>query len=76
MAVHCENCTDLKPELGRLDCKARIRRLEIAQMIRLLSARLLYHVTALGHFPVIVLYPLAMEAPASPVPFLLAEGSG
>jgi len=40
MAAHCENCTDLKPELGRLDCKARILRLEIAQMIRLLSARL------------------------------------
>jgi len=43
MAAHCENCTDLKPELGRLDCKARILRLEIAQMIRLLSARLPRH---------------------------------
>jgi len=35
MAARCENCTDLKPELGRFDCKAIIPRLEIAQMIRL-----------------------------------------
>jgi len=35
MAAHCDNCTNLKPELGRLDCKARILRLEIAQIIRL-----------------------------------------